>query len=105
MSGDNETKRSDSAFSLVHERVQFVSIIYKQPISEISPLSSKRVCHVLNLCCANQRVFLPRKPTSQAARICKTANANTELLQAEKGSVFSNKTKRFSFLVLKTPKV
>lgn len=31
-------------------------------------------------------------------------NANTELLQAEKVSVFSNKTKHFSFLVLKTPK-
>lgn len=35
---DNDTKRFDSAFSLVHERVQFVSIIYKEPISEISPL-------------------------------------------------------------------
>lgn len=46
-----------SLFCLVHERVQFVCIIYKEPISEISPLSSKRVCHVLNLRSANQRVF------------------------------------------------
>lgn len=49
-------------------------------------------------------VLLESQPSSQAARMCKIGQRKYRITAGWKRVSFSNKTKQFSFLVLKTPK-